>query len=343
MLSRPIGNETSLAVWFDRPGVVVLREEPVRRPERGEVTIRAVASLISSGTELRVLRGEIAPDTELGLETCSGSFSFPVKYAYQVVGEVLQAGADVRMRKGELVFARHPHQELFTMRYAPDLVFPLPSVLPVEHAAFSNMMSVAVSALLDVPVRLGDNVAVFGLGPIGLFCALLAARTAATVWAIDTAAPRLERIRRLDAGIETLHPDAAPAEILDRTGGRGLDIVFEASGAPAALQAAIAVLGQEGTLGVVSYYGDREVSLRLSPEFHFRRQRIVSTQAGSIGSGLQPRWSRQRRLEVAWSLLSSLSRHDLVSHRFDFGDAPRAYELLDRGLDDPFGILLQYK
>ena len=111
---------------------------------------------------------------------------------------------------------------------------------------------------------------------------------------------------------------------------------------PAAWQTAIHVTGQEGTIVAVSFFGTRLVPLLLSPEFHYRRQRIVSSQVSSLGSGLQPRWSRERRNAAAFDLLRSDWLDTPVSHRFAFERAAEAYRLLDDGIEPAMGILLDY-
>src|SRR5579862_2512443 len=67
------GSACHRAVWFTEPGVVEIREEPARRPERGEIAVRSLASGISQGTELLVLRGQVPADLELDLPTLVGS------------------------------------------------------------------------------------------------------------------------------------------------------------------------------------------------------------------------------------------------------------------------------
>lgn len=329
------------AVWVSAPRSIDVRHEEVRRPGPGEVTIAASVSLLSPGTELRVYRGEVSPETELGLETCQGSFALPVKYGYQVVGRVDEVGRGVPLERGTRVFARHPHQDLFTMRYDPELLSVLPDQLTSDAAAFSNLMSVALNSLLDVPVRVGEDVVVFGLGPIGLFTSQLASRTASRLWVVDPSASRRKIASDL-IGAQALHPDIARSVILDATDGSGVDVVYEVSGAPAALQHALGLLGIEGTICVVAYYGDRPVQLTLAPEFHFKRHRIISSQAGIVGSGLQPRWDRRRRLRMAWDLLATQPVDQLITNRFDIMDAPAAYRLLDAGPDSAFGIVFDH-
>ena len=332
---------TGRAVWFEEERRAALRREPVLPPRADQLTIRAKASLISPGTEMQVYRGQISADTDLGLETCAGSFAFPVKYAYQVVGEVVEAGSETPFRPGNLVFARHPHQELFTMRYNPDLVFRLPDGMDPEVAMFANLADVAYNALLDVPVRIGDAVLVLGQGIVGTLTALLARKTAGRLIVVDPLEDRRRRAIELGADA-AIAPDELSDTVERLTNGRGVDIAFEASSAPPALQQAVNATGQEGTVCVISYYGTRPVTLTLAPEFHFRRHRILSSQVSSMGSGLQPRWDFGRRMDVVLEEIQKMPVKGFVTHRFDISEAPRAYEFVDTRANETLGVELTY-
>ena len=341
MTRHPELPTTGRSVWFDEPRRAVVHEEPVAPPKADQVTVKAKLSLISQGTEMQVYRGQISPETDLGLETCAGTFAFPVKYAYQVVGEVVAAGADVPFKVGDPVFARHPHQDLFTMRYNPDLIFRLPDALDPEVAVFANLADVSLNALLDVPARIGDTVIVFGLGVVGLFCALFARKTAGRLIVVAPLPARRERMLRYGADF-AVHPNDLAATVAAVTKGRGADLAIEASSAPAALQTAIANTGQEGTIVAVSYYGTRPVTLTLAPEFHFRRHRIVSSQVSSVGSGLQPRWDFGRRMGVVLEELAVLPVREFITHRFPLSEAPAAYNFVDTRADETLGVILDY-
>jgi threonine dehydrogenase-like Zn-dependent dehydrogenase len=332
---------TGRAVWFDSQRHAVLHDDPVPAAGDDQITIRALRSLISQGTELQVYRGQISADTDLGLETCAGTFAFPVKYAYQVVGTVEEAGKDTPYRPGDLVFARHPHQELFTMRYNPDLIFKLPAGMDPDVAVFANLADVALNALLDVPVRVGDAVMVFGQGVVGTFTALFARKTAGRLIVVDPLADRRKRALSLGAD-EAIAPEEIPDTVARLTNDRGVDVAFEVSSAPPALQQAINATGQEGTVCVVSYYGTRPVTVTLAPEFHFRRTRVVSSQVSSMGSGLQPRWDFGRRMDVVLEEIQKLPLKEFVTHRFDLGDASKAYEFVDTRADETLGVVFTY-
>jgi 2-desacetyl-2-hydroxyethyl bacteriochlorophyllide A dehydrogenase len=343
---------TGRALWFAAPRTAELRAETVAAPGPDDVLVEALVSLVSAGTEMNVYRGESASPDELNLPTAAGEFPFPVKFAYQIVGRVIEAGARSGFEDGDVVFAYHPHQELFrvtTKSGGPDdlvegapLVFPVPEGLAPERAAFANLFCVAYNALLDVPVRVGDVVAVSGLGVIGSFAAHLARLTAGRLVLVDPLAERRERAAWIGADA-AVHPDDAVDALKELSDGRGADVFIEASGATPALQTALDALGQEGTVTVISYYGKRPATLRLSPEFHLRRQRIVSSMVGMIGSGLQPRWNARRRMAVAMERLMGIDvERVLVTHRFPFDRAVEAYALIDTRPQESLGVLLKY-
>jgi 2-desacetyl-2-hydroxyethyl bacteriochlorophyllide A dehydrogenase len=337
--SRPPA-ETARALWFTAVRTAEIREQPVPEPGPGQVTVRAIVSLVSSGTELLIYRGDGAG--ELGLETCEGSFDFPVKYAYQVVGEVIAAGPGSSYRPGDVVFARHPHQSVFTMNSESVLLVRVPDGIDPDRAVFVNLMAVALTTQLDIPVRFGDCVVVYGQGTVGSLAAQLARRTAGTLIVVDPLASRRERA--LSWGVDlALAPDEAAGAIEEASAGRGADIAIEASGTGPALQAAINATGQEGTIVAVSFFGTKTIPLTLAPEFHYRRQHIISSQVSTLGSGLQPRWSWERRDQVAFSLLAHPWLQTPVTHRLPFAEAPEAYRLLDQQPDEAIGVLLDYR
>jgi len=144
-------------------------------------------------------------------------------------------------------------------------------------------------------------------------------------------------------GRPALAPEEAHEAIEDATGGRGTDISIEASGTASALQAAINVTGQEGTIVAVSFFGSKVVPLVLAPEFHYRRQRLISSQVSTIGSGLQPRWTFRRRDDVSFSLLAQDWLETPVTHLLPFEQAPEAYQMLESRPDEVMGVVLDFR
>ena len=90
-----------------------------------------------------------------------------------------------------------------------------------------NLLEVALNCHLDVPVRIGDRVVVYGLGIVGSLVAQITKRVAGAVIVVDPIAAR--RDAALGWGADAAFaPDAAPADIADFSRGRGVDIAIEA-------------------------------------------------------------------------------------------------------------------
>ncbi len=126
------------------------------------------------------------------------------------------------------------------------------------------------------------------------------------------------------------------------TAGRGADVVIEASGAPAALQQAIDCAAIQGTVVVASWYGTKPVSLLLGGAFHRGRVRIISSQVGMIDPGLAPRWTSERRRDLAASLLADVPLAGLITHRIPFSRAADAYRLVDTHPEEVLQVVLDY-
>ena len=333
--------KSGTAVWFSARETVELCTQPERAPSDHEVYVEATCSLISSGTEMLVYRGWRAPDEPLGVETCEGSFGFPVKYGYQVIGEVRQAGRETQHLLGCRVFARHPHQDAFTLRAGPNLVVALPDEVTDEQAAFANLYDVALNALMDAPVNRGDVVVVLGLGILGLIITAELVRMGAHVIGVDPIGHRRTVAREL--GAAGVAPPEARDAVDEASGGNGADIAFEASGAAAGLQTAFEVTGADGTICVVAYYGTKDLTVRPGRHFHFRSQRVVSSSVVNVNAALSRRWTRARRFNEALRRTSSIDVDLFISDRFPLREASAAYRLVAEPNPETMGVLLEYR
>jgi 2-desacetyl-2-hydroxyethyl bacteriochlorophyllide A dehydrogenase len=327
------------AVWFPRARSVELRTEELAEPGPDEVRVRASLSAISHGTEMLVYRGEVDADLPLDLPTLGGGYGFPLKYGYASVGRAVAVGRDVRsVREGDLVFALHPHQDEYVV--AGSLVRPLPAGTTPEQGVFLANLDTAINVVLDAKPRLGEVVALFGQGVVGLLATQLLRRSGARVIAIEPSALRRAFAER--CGAETAIAPSEVGLVRTLTGGRGADIAIDASGSPAALQSAIDCVATEGTVVVCSWYGEKPVPLDLGGKFHRGRVRLISSQVGRIDPSLAPRWDRERRIELATSLLGELVLAELITHRIPFRRAADAYALLDNRAAETVQVVLDY-
>lgn len=325
------------ALWFVGPRQVELRTEEVVPPASKEIQVRAIHSLVSPGSEMNLYRGEGNLPNSL-LPTAKGTIPFPLKFAYQTVGEVVAAGSRSGYAVGDKVFATHPHQDLFNIE-AGDFVSRIPEGMDLLKAQFASMFSVAHQTLLQRPVRPGEIVAVSGLGLVGSFTAFLARLSAGRLIVIDPLAARRRQASWI--GADAIVPPERAAETLNELSeGRGVDLFIETSGAPPALQTAILNTAVLGTIAVSAWYGTRPVSLSLSPEFHLRSQKIVSIHVANLDENA--RWSTTRKFHTCLDFLRRIDVEALISHRIPFKNAAEAYRLIDQKPDETLAVLLEH-
>lgn len=282
------------ALWTTGPGTVEVREEllPVLGP--ADVEVRTLFSAVSRGTEALVLAGAV-PQSQHDIMRApfqSGEFPYPVKYGYLSVGTVSQAGARVHDLVGRTVFCLHPHQDRYVV--PASAVLTVPAGVPAHRAVLAGMLETAVNGVWDAGLGIGDRVSVVGAGVLGLLVATLAARVPGTdVEAVDV---RADRSRTADAlGFRLVAPDDARRE---------RDVVLHTSGTGAGLTTGLGLLGDEGLLAEMSWYGDRSVQVGLGEGFHSRRLTIRASQVGKVPPARAPRWTTRRRLSLAMDLLA---------------------------------------
>ncbi|MBD3167442.1 hypothetical protein GF324_12645, partial [bacterium] len=188
-------------LYFTGRREIKLLEEPMPKPGKGEVLVRTLASAISPGTERLIYRGDIPRDIPVDETIASlqndGGFDYPFKYGYASAGVVEELGAGVEKRwLGKEVFALHPHTSHFTERV--ENLHMLRFTASVEDALFFPIMETAISLVHDAAPLLGEKVAVFGLGPVGLLTAyLLAKHPLQHIVGIDTSTSRIRRAEEI--------------------------------------------------------------------------------------------------------------------------------------------------
>jgi threonine dehydrogenase-like Zn-dependent dehydrogenase len=308
-----------------------------------EVRIATLYSGISAGTELTHYRGTNPyrgkswdPARRLFVPVSDPSY-YPRGTGYEEIGVVSETGGAVhRVRKGDLVFGTWQHRSTFIMEESAAAENRLPDGLEPIQGIFSQIGSIALNGVLDAGVRIGEWVAVFGLGTVGLICVQLAKLSGARVIACDPLPPRRELASAFGADRVVDAGDAAEA-IKDATGG-GADRCLEASGSAAALHQAIRACVYQGTVVALGFYQGEARGLFLGEEFHHNRISVVSSQIGGIQPELSARWSRARLVQTVMELQrdGKLRLRELITHRVPFRRAGEIYRLL---AEDPSKVL----
>jgi threonine dehydrogenase-like Zn-dependent dehydrogenase len=334
---------------------IVAYEDPVLGPD--EVRAVAIASGISHGTELALYRGDTAfgrklfdLDLRQFVEDAEAQ-PYPMRLGYEWVGRVDAIGADVRgIEVGDRLHLTLPHRETHTVTFARDLGaswLVLPRELDSERAALLQAATITLQAVHDARLKVGDRVAIFGLGALGLLAVQLA-RLSGAGWiaAVDPIAGRRELARSFGADC-MFDPDSCDAgrEIKLAAGRGGPDAAIEFSGRYAALHEAMRCVRLAGSVVAAGFYvGGAGSDLRLGEEFHHNRLTLVGSMSGWGAPHREPGWNRRRLRATALDLLAD-GRIDVaafITHRVPFERAEEAYELIDRRPEETLRVVLTY-
>jgi threonine dehydrogenase-like Zn-dependent dehydrogenase len=279
------------------PRQIVFREyaEPPLKPD--EVRVQTVLTGIKHGTEMAMYEGktpfatrEFDPDYRLFREKGSPQL-YPLNLGSWGVGRVTETGADVRgFAAGDLVLAPMPHRPTNVLR--PPRLHPLGAIDP-ETAIFADPAIFALSAVHDAQISLGDHVAIFGMGAIGLLAVQFARLSGASVIAIDLLPDRLALAEQLGASA-VLNPAEGDValQMRDLTGRKGVDTAIEISGSLMALQQAVRSVRPAGCVVAASYYKG-QMPFEFGAEWHHNRLTMVSS---------MPVWGMPHRRAPLWDL-----------------------------------------
>ena len=337
-------------IYFTGPRQIEIRESEIPVPSRGTVLVKAIASGISSGTELLIYRGEAPKDmpADATIAALDHTLEYPLSYGYSMVGQVVEIGPDIDPGwKGKLVFAFHHHTAYFLA--SVDSLFCLPEDVTVDEAIFLPNMETAVNLLLDGKPLIGERIAVFGQGIVGLLTvSLLALQPISQLFTFDLHPARRTASQKIGAhlSLDPLTYDfqgQAQSSNLNPGKQTGFDLTYELSGAPSALDQAVAITGYDGRIIVGSWYGTKRVSLDLGTHFHRSRMKLISSQVSTISPELLGRWNTQRRIDVAWKMLRRIRPASFITHRFSLENAAQAYALLDNQPDHIIQAVITYE
>jgi 2-desacetyl-2-hydroxyethyl bacteriochlorophyllide A dehydrogenase len=345
---------------LDGPRRVRLSEQPSRPLQPGEARLQARISGISHGTELSLYRGTSAFTDKVfdrGLRAFvaphAGTVStYPVTLGYEMVSEVVETAPGVAVvAVGDLVHTGTPHQEETVLDVATSLTATYPLVrLPtderLERALFISLAAVALQAVHDAQIKLGDSVSVHGLGAIGLLtvqmCRLEGIQN---VFGVDPDPHR----RKLADGLGATHvlepADEPGLRIRDLNGGRGVDVAIDVSGSDRGLQGALSAAGLGATVVAAGFYQGGAGNLRLGEEFHHNRLSLIASLGGwGAPHRHAPLWDRRRMMDTATRLLYTdrVSVDGLLDRRYPFAEAPAAYQWIDEHPQGAVKVALTY-
>jgi 2-desacetyl-2-hydroxyethyl bacteriochlorophyllide A dehydrogenase len=320
-----------------------------RAPEPSEVRVRTLYSGISAGTEMTIYRGSNPyakkrwdSELKLFLNAEDDPRMYPCPLGYEEVGEVVEVGAEVTgVQPGDRVYGSWGHRTGVILPGRMAVPNRMDPDADPRHGVFARIGAIALNGILDAQINVGEVVAVFGAGVVGLICCALARLSGATVIAMDVQQRRLEHARPYADLL--LHEDAA-LEIKRFTNNRGADVVIEATGSDVALNEAIRSVAYSARVVSLGFYQNNAQGLYLGEEFHHNRISIVCSQIFAVNPALSYRWDVPRLERTIMELQRSgkLNLMPLITQEFPFGQAEAAYRLLDEQPQEAVQVILGF-
>jgi NADPH:quinone reductase-like Zn-dependent oxidoreductase len=297
--------------------------------DAGQIRVRNTHGAEKHGTKISFVHGHGNKrgswDSAKQMFTPGGvAWSYPIPLGNMQVGVVEEIGRGVQNYKpGDriLYFGAFAPTALITeeetWKLAPDTSWKAATCL--DPATF------ALCALRDGNARIGDSVAIFSLGAIGLMAVQLAKLAGChPIVAIDPIPNRREAALKsgADLGVDPVNSDAGQL-LREATGWRGMDVVIEYSGAREALQAALRGVAFGGNVVLGAFPEPMKAGLDLGAEAHMNRPNIMFSRTESEPNREHPRWDNVRvRSTVHSMILRGLINADfIVTPVLKFGDA----------------------
>ena len=344
-----------LSCVFVEPGKVALREKAI--PEIGPLdALVKVTTTTICGTDVHILKGEypVAAGLTIGHEPVGvieklGSAVKGYREGQRVIaGAITPSGHSNACQCGcgsqDGAGTAHGWKPLGGWRFGntidgsqaeyllvPDAMVnlaPVPDGLTDEQVLMCpDIMSTGFGGAESGNIRIGDTVAVFAQGPIGL-CATAGAKLmgATTIIAVDRVAARLEVARKLGADQVVDFSKEDPVEAIRRiTDGRGVDVSIEALGLQATFEAALRVLRPGGTLSSLGVYsGDLKIPLDAF---------LAGLGDHTIRTTLCPGGKERMRRLMEVIASGRVDLKPLVTHRFRLDQIVEAYDLFSHQRD----------
>ncbi len=361
-------------------GQTTVEDVPVPTPREGQALVKVAASLVSAGTERMIV--EFAEKSLLGkarsrpdlakqvidkarregviptLQAAFNRLDQPMTLGYSSAGVIAALGKNMQgFKVGQRVacagagYAVHAEYNLVPR----NLLTPIPKNVDFESAAFTTLGAIALHGFRLAEPQLGENVAVIGLGLLGLLTAQMAAAAGCRVLGIDLDPRRVQLASSL--GLEAAARKNAETAAQAFTASRGFDAVLicadtsssdpvELAGVIARDKGRVVATGAVGLTIPRKIYFEKELSFINSRSYGPGRYDPSYEENGVDYPIGYVRWTEGRNFEAVLNMMADgrLQVQPLITHRFPIAKAVTAYEIITGKKKENFlGVLLTYE
>ncbi len=362
-----------------RNGKSTVEDVPVPTPREGQALVKTEASVVSAGTERMSV--EFAQKSLLGkansrpdlvkqvidkgkregwVNTAQAAFNRldqPMGPGYSSAGTIVALGKNMSgFKVGQRVacagsgYAVHAEYNVVPK----NLLTPLPKNVDFESAAFTTLGAIALHGFRIAEPQIGENVAIIGMGLLGLLAAQIATAAGCNVLGIDVDSSRISLASSLGLQV-VLRADAVDSSVAF-TSNRGFDVILicadtksndpvELAGVIARDRARVVATGAVGLSFPRKVYYEKEISFINSRSYGPGRYDLNYEEQGNDYPLGYVRWTEGRNFEAVIDLMAKgqLQVKSLITHRFDISEATKAYEVITGKTNEKFlGVLLTY-
>jgi predicted dehydrogenase/threonine dehydrogenase-like Zn-dependent dehydrogenase len=362
-----------------KTGKSIVEDVPIPTPREGQALVRVEASLVSAGTERMVI--EFAEKSLLGkarsrpdlvrqviekalreglVNTAQAAFNRldqPMALGYSSAGTITALGENMQgFKVGQRVacagggYAVHAEYNVVPR----SLLTPLPENVDFESAAFTTLGAIALHGFRLAQPQIGENVAVIGMGLLGLLAAQIATAAGCNVLGFDLDPARLTLASSL--GLRAVRREEAVDSSAAFTANRGFDAILicadtpsndpvELAGVIARDRARVVATGAVGLTFPRKVYYEKEISFINSRSYGPGRYDLNYEEQGNDYPLGYVRWTEGRNFEAVVDLMAKgqLQVKPLITHRFEINEATQAYEVITGKTQEKFlGVLLTY-
>jgi polar amino acid transport system substrate-binding protein len=366
-------------IQHQKTGQILVDELPAPKLRPGSVLVRNVFSLISAGTERTSVetaqasmlqKARSRPDlvrqvldnfnregllaTYRKIQERLDNFK---ELGYSCAGVVIESAVD-DIKEGDRVACAGvgyaSHAEIISV--PRNLVVKVPDEVGFDEAAFTTVAAIAMQGVRQADPRVGEQVAVIGLGLIGLITVQLLRASGCRVIGMDVSSRNFDLALALGCDRCAISNNDAVPEVQSFTRGYGADavVITAATNSNEPVELAIQCVRKRGTVVVVGAVGmniprspfyEKEINFRISCSYGPGRYDPNYEERGQDYPLGFVRWTENRNMEAVLDMMVGrrLNVGALITHRIPVDESLRAYEIITGKIQESYlGVLIQY-
>ena len=367
------------AVQHQKTGEIEVKELPAPTLRSGWIVVATQASLISAGTERASVekskaslleRARKQPDDVrqvLDMAKKEGVLNTIRKVqnkldsyralGYSTAGIVIESGCD-EFAPGDRVACAGAgyavHAEVVAV--PKNLAVKIPEGVSFDEASFTTLGAIALQGIRQADLRLGENVAVIGLGLLGQLTVGMLKASGCRVIGLDIDESQFELAHQFGAAARAPSNGDAVKIVESFTRGLGVDAVIITAGTSsnAPIELGIKMTRKKGRVVVVGAVGmdiprspfyEKELEITISCSYGPGRYDPAYEEEGNDYPAGYVRWTENRNMEAVLDMIASgsLNVQQIISHRYPITEAAKAYDLITGKINEPFvGVVLTY-